>query len=157
MDINEKGTATIRLGPQATGYMAMKYKEKILQAASKVDEAIMGIQVNETWSRVKLHGVNLERYHQPIEQAEDFMKLPDDIKNAYPMIDMPSNPNWLLRPEKLRKRSRSAAHSSVIITLRSKKDVEEICRKGLWIYGKHCTADKFLPAGPDAFWGACSG
>ncbi|TGZ80809.1 hypothetical protein EX30DRAFT_371849 [Ascodesmis nigricans] len=111
-------------GPQATVNMAMEYKEKIFQAARKVDEDIMGIQVNDTWSRAKLHGVSLEQYHQLTAQAEDLTKQADDIKNASLLV---------------------------IITLRNKKDAEDICRKGLWIYGKHHSADKLLPAGPGAF------
>ncbi|TGZ76748.1 hypothetical protein EX30DRAFT_375220, partial [Ascodesmis nigricans] len=104
-----------------------------------------------------LHGVSLERYYQPIENKEGLKKLKEDIKNAYPTIDMPTNPKWLLRAEKLEERSHTVAHSFVIITLRNKKDAEWICRRGLWIYGKHHSADKFLSAGPDAFCETCSG
>ncbi|TGZ79891.1 hypothetical protein EX30DRAFT_349861 [Ascodesmis nigricans] len=129
--------------------MALNYKEQLLQAAHKVDDSIVGIQENETWTRVKLHGVSLARYYQT-EQEGDLKNLSDDIKNAYPEIDMPMNPMWLLRAEKLVERSRTVAHSSVVITLRNEKGVEWICRRGLWIYGKHHTADRFLPAGPDA-------
>ncbi|TGZ78394.1 hypothetical protein EX30DRAFT_292023, partial [Ascodesmis nigricans] len=115
------------------------------------------IQANETWTRIKLHGVSLERYYQPIENKEGLEKLTGDIKNAYPTIDMPTNPKWLLRAEKLEERSHMVAYSSVIITLRNKKGAEWICGRGLWIYGKYHSADKFLSAGPDAFCETCSG
>ncbi|TGZ76144.1 hypothetical protein EX30DRAFT_375775 [Ascodesmis nigricans] len=141
IDINAKGTATVRLGSHATGIMALEYKKELLQAACRGDESIADIQANETWTRIKLHSVSLERYYQPIENKEGLEKLTEDIKNAYPTIDMPTNPKWLLRAEKLEERSHTVAHSSVIITLRNKKEAELICGRGLWIYGKHHSAD----------------
>ncbi|TGZ76148.1 hypothetical protein EX30DRAFT_375766, partial [Ascodesmis nigricans] len=43
VDINAKGTASVRLGPYATGTMALKYKKELLQAACRVDESIADI------------------------------------------------------------------------------------------------------------------
>ncbi|TGZ79516.1 hypothetical protein EX30DRAFT_373060 [Ascodesmis nigricans] len=49
------------------------------------------------------------------------------------------------------------SHSSVIITIRSENDAEKIRQKGLWIYGKDHTADRYVQPGPDAFYDICCG
>lgn len=70
---------------------------------------------------------------------------------------MPLVPRWLLRPDLLQSRSLTASYSSVIITVRAKDDADDIRRKGLWIYGRHHKADRFIQSGPDAFCDICCG
>jgi len=160
VDINDRGTVTAKMGPNATGVMALKFKHALLNAAKSVDDSIEEMTPNETWTRLKLHGVRLSRYYTPEEHNEGgggLDRLREDLKNAFPHLDMPLEPRWLLRPDKLRSRASMVSHSSVVITLRSEKDAEEMRRTGLWLYGRHHTVEKYIPSGPDAFCDICCG
>ncbi|TGZ77551.1 hypothetical protein EX30DRAFT_351800 [Ascodesmis nigricans] len=158
---NEKGTVTARTGPKATGLMALNFKETLMKAARGVDNNVEQMKANETWHKLKLHAVSLNRYYHPDNNEEarekGLSQLKKDIENAYPEIDLPLKPRWLLHPERLRERANSITHSTAIITLRSGEDAERIRKEGLWIYGKQHTIDKYIQGGPDAFCEICCG
>lgn len=105
VDINTRGTVTAKMGPNATGEMAMKFKHTLLSAAKIVDDSIEEITPNETWPRLKLHGISLSRYYTPEEHNSGdevgLGRLREDLSNALPHLDMPLEPRWLLRPDKL--------------------------------------------------------
>jgi hypothetical protein len=42
--------------------MALRFKDIIIIAARSVDQGIIDIQQNETWTRLKIYGVSLNRY-----------------------------------------------------------------------------------------------
>jgi len=48
--------------PGATAEMLILYREIVIKAARKVDAGIVDIETNELWERVKMHGVNFDRY-----------------------------------------------------------------------------------------------
>lgn len=84
---NYRGTLTITTTPKCSGTMVLKYKDMIISATRKADPAIIDLTTNETWQRVKLHGVLLERYftrdssgldklRYELEAENDGMKIP---------------------------------------------------------------------------------
>ena len=59
---NERGTPAGLSTPNAPAEQLLSYRDTILRAARTVDPAIVDIVKNETWRRLKIHGVPLERY-----------------------------------------------------------------------------------------------
>ncbi|TGZ76209.1 hypothetical protein EX30DRAFT_391317 [Ascodesmis nigricans] len=158
METNEKRTVTACMGPKATGLIALIYKETLLKATKEVDTSIEQMVANETWHKLMLHAMSLERYYYPDNEElreKGLSQLKEDILNAYSEIDLPLKPRWLLHPERLWERANTASHSTVIITLRSGKDTEKVQREGLWIYGKQHTIKRYIQTGPDAFCEIC--
>ncbi|TGZ77556.1 hypothetical protein EX30DRAFT_351802 [Ascodesmis nigricans] len=113
VETNEKGTVTACMGPKATGLMALKFKETLLKATKEVDISIEQMEANETWHKLKLHAVSLDRYYYPDDEElreKGLSQLKEDILNAYPELDLPLKPRWLLHPKKLRERANTASH-----------------------------------------------
>jgi len=48
--------------PAATAEMLIRYREIVIKAARKVDTGIVDIESNKLWEKVKMHGVNFDRY-----------------------------------------------------------------------------------------------
>ncbi|TGZ83507.1 hypothetical protein EX30DRAFT_346291 [Ascodesmis nigricans] len=88
VEANKKGTVSACTGPKATGIIALNFKEALLKAARGVDNNIEQMKTNETWHKLKLHAVNLNRYYHS-DNGEEVRErgrshLKEDIENAYP-------------------------------------------------------------------------
>ena len=59
---NTRGCLSTITTPAATAEMLIRYREIVIKAARKVDAGIVDIETNELWERVKMHGVNFDRY-----------------------------------------------------------------------------------------------
>ena len=59
---NTRGCLSTITTPGATAEMLIKYREIVIKAAGKVDAGIVDIETNELWERVKMHGINFDRY-----------------------------------------------------------------------------------------------
>ncbi|TGZ81927.1 hypothetical protein EX30DRAFT_348316 [Ascodesmis nigricans] len=137
VEVNGKGSVTAKMGPRATGIMALKYKATLVRAAGEADRAVEELKANETWHKLKLHAVRLNQYCHPETESntpeEGLARLKEDIFNAYPEMDIPLTLKWLLHPEKLRERANTASCSMVILTLRDGKVAGRIKKEGILI------------------------
>src|SRR6266576_460067 len=59
---NSRGTLAGLSTPFAPVSQLLAYKDTILRSVRTVDPGIVNITANETWKRVKIHGVPLVRY-----------------------------------------------------------------------------------------------
>jgi hypothetical protein len=59
---NTRGCLPMITTPGATAEMLIRYWEIVIKAARKVDAGIVDIETNKLWERVKMHGVNFDRY-----------------------------------------------------------------------------------------------
>jgi len=59
---NTRGCLSTITTPGATAEMLIKYREIVIKVARKVDAGIVDIETNELWEKVKMHGVNFDRY-----------------------------------------------------------------------------------------------
>jgi len=59
---NTRECMTTITTPGATADMLIRYREIVIKAARKVDAGIVDIETNELWEKVKMHGVNFDRY-----------------------------------------------------------------------------------------------
>ncbi|TGZ76164.1 hypothetical protein EX30DRAFT_378139 [Ascodesmis nigricans] len=84
--VNGTGTVTAKMGPKATGNIALNYKETLLKAAEVADSAVEELRANETWHRLKLHAVSLNRYYHPETDSntpeKGLARLKEDILNV---------------------------------------------------------------------------
>jgi len=59
---NTRGCFSTITTPGATADTLIRYREIMIKAARKVDAGIVAIEKSEIWERVKMHGVNFDRY-----------------------------------------------------------------------------------------------
>jgi len=59
---NTRGCLSTITAPQAMAEKLIRYREIVIKAARKVSTGIVDIEMNGLWERVKMHGVNFDRY-----------------------------------------------------------------------------------------------
>jgi len=59
---NTRGCLSTITTPGATAEMLIRYREFVIKAARKVDTGIVDIETSEPWEKVKMHGINFDRY-----------------------------------------------------------------------------------------------
>ena len=59
---NVRGTITALAGPNASADMLVAWKEVVVKAARRIDQGIIDIEKNETWEKVKMHGISFDQY-----------------------------------------------------------------------------------------------
>jgi len=59
---NTQGCRSMIATPAATAEMLIRYRQIVMKAARNVDAGSVDIETNELWERVKMHGVNFDRY-----------------------------------------------------------------------------------------------
>jgi hypothetical protein len=59
---NIYGCLSTIMTPGAIADILIKYSEIVVKAARKVDAGIVDIVTNKLWEKVKMHGVNFDRY-----------------------------------------------------------------------------------------------
>jgi hypothetical protein len=59
---NDRGTITGTTMEMCTAEDLRRYEDTIIQAARTVDRCIVGFEENETWQRLKIHGIPFIRY-----------------------------------------------------------------------------------------------
>ena len=81
-----RGTLTAAATKGATGAMVIKFKEVILKAIRKHDDRIVDLRTNEHWTRVKIHGLELNRYGK---SPEGLRILRQEIEAENPGVIIP--------------------------------------------------------------------
>ena len=59
---NGRGTITGVTVPTASAEMLLNYRGTMIRAARTQDVGIMGVELNEIWKRIKIHGIPLAQY-----------------------------------------------------------------------------------------------
>ena len=156
---NEKGTLAGLSTPNTPDEQLLNYRDTILRAARTVDPAIIDIVKNETWKRLKMHGVLLERY-LPVEKGTfGLNKLGAEIESENQGVEIPMEMSWLGRVPNIKQRFKNAEVRGRLVTfmVRGQEMADLIIRRGLRILEKHYQAEAFIEVRPDTICGACSG
>ena len=135
----------------------LHFRDTILRAARTVDPAIVNITANETWKRLKIHGVPLERYLG--KGTFGLNKLRAEIESENEGVEIPMEMRWLGRVPDIKQRFKNAEvrGASVTFVVRGQQMADRIIRGGLRVLGKHYRAEAFIEVRPDSICGACSG
>jgi len=153
---NTRGCLSTITTPAATAEMLIRYREIVIKAARKVDAGIVDIETNELWERVKMHGVNFDRYLGK-KTGGGLEKLKQELQAENEGAVLPLAINWIGGPKNVqKKKAEGKKASSVVFAVKGSKMAEKVLKGGLRVAGVKYDVEKFMNAGPDSFCGVCS-
>jgi len=153
---NTRGCLTTITTPGATAEMLIWYREIVIKAAKKVDAGIVDIETNELWERVKMHGVNFDRYLGK-KTGGGLEKLRLELQAENEGVVLPLAINWIGGLKAVhRKKAEGKKASSVVFAVKGSKMAKKVLKEGLRAAGVKNDVEKFMNAGPDSFCGVCS-
>jgi len=153
---NTRGCLSTITTPAATAEMLIRYRDIVIKAARKVDAGIVDIETNELWERVKMHGVNFDRYLGK-KTGGGLEKLRQEVQAENEGVVLPLAINWIGGPKDVqKKKGEGKKASSVVFAVEGSKMAENVLKGGLRAAGVKYDVEKFVNAGPDSFCGVCS-
>jgi len=128
----------------------------VIKAARKVDTGIVDIETNELWERVKMHGVNFDRYLGK-KTGGGLEKYRQELQAENEGVVFPLAINWIGGPKDVqKKKAEGKKASSVVFAVKGSKMAENVLKGGLRAAGVKYDVEKFMNARPDSFCGVCS-
>jgi len=153
---NTRGCLSTITTPLATAEMLIRYREIVIKAARKVDAGIVDIETNELWEKVKMHGVNFDRYLGK-KTGGGLEKLRQELQAENEGVVLPLAISWIGGPKDVqKKKAEGKKASSVVFAVKGSKMAEKVLKGGLRAAGMKFDVEKFINAGPDSFCGVCS-
>jgi len=123
----------------------------VIKAARKVDAGIVDIETNELWERVKMHGVNFDRYLGK-KTGGGLEKLRQELQTENEGVVLPLAINWIGGPKDVqKKKGEGKKASSVVFAVKGIKMAEKVLKGGLRAAGVKYDVEKFMNAGLDSF------
>ena len=127
----------------------------MIKAARKVDAGIVDIETNELWEKVKMHGVNFDRYLGK-KTGGGLEKLRSELQAENEGVVLPLAISWIGGPKDVqKKKSEGKKASSVVFAVKGSKMAEKVLKGGLRAAGVKYDVERFMTAGPDSFCGVC--
>ena len=145
MTRNAKGTNSANVTRGADADMLLLFKAVALEAARKADAGIVDIRSSETYQRIKIARIPLNRYLDNL----DLLRCELEAENAGLLIPTPIR--WLRSPSRME----GATGGSVVISVSDRKVAERLTKEGIRAAGRRMIADKFLPLAADSQCGLC--
>jgi hypothetical protein len=154
--LNEKGVLTGLVRDRTNAQQFLHYNDIILLAARRVDSGVIAVESNETWMRLKIHGVPLLRYMKQEDPAEGLRLLREEIEAENPGVTIPIA-GWLTAPRLVKARwSRNEiSSSSVVLAVKERSAADRLRTTGLKAAGVHYKVERYIPGGPDAICSRC--
>jgi len=153
---NTRGCLSTITTPAATAEMLIRYREIVIKAARKVDAGIVDIETVELWEKVKMHGVNFDRYLGK-KTGGGLEKLRQELQAENEGVVLPLAISWIGGPKDVqKKKAEGKKASSVVFAVKGSKMAERVLKGGLRAAGMKFDVEKFIKAGPDSFCGVCS-
>jgi len=153
---NTRGCLSTITTPAATAEMLIQYREIVIKAARKVDPGIVDIETNELWEKVKMHGVNFDRYLGK-KTGGGLEKLRQELQAENEGVGFPLAISWIGGPKDVQKKKvEGKKASTVVFAVEGSKMAEKVLKGGLRVAGVKYDVERFMNAGPDSFCGVCS-
>ena len=153
---NTRGCLSTITTPGATAEMLIKYREVVIRAARRVDTGIVDIETSELCERVKMHGVNFDRYLGK-KTGGGLEKLRSELQAENEGVVLPLAISWIGGPKDVQKKKvEGKKASSVVFAVKGSKMAERVLKGGLRAAGTKYEVERFATAGPDSFCGVCS-
>jgi hypothetical protein len=153
---NTRGCLSTITTAGATADMLIRYREIVIKAARKVDAGIVDIETNELWERVKMHGVNFDRYLGK-KTGRGLEKLRQELQAENEGVVLPLAISWIGEPKDVQKKKGDGKKaSSVVFAVKGSKMAEKVLKGGLRAAGVKYDVERFMTACPDSFCGVCS-
>jgi len=153
---NTQGCLSTITTPGATAKMLIRYREIVIKVARKVDAGIVDIETNELWERVKMHGVNFDRYLGK-KTGGGLEKLRQELQAENEGVALPLAISWIEGPKDVQKKKAEGKKASLVVfAVKGSKMAEQVLKGGLRAVGVKYDVERFMTAGPDSFCGVCS-
>jgi len=131
--------------------MLIWYREIVLKAVRKVDAGIVDIETNELWERVKMHGVNCDRYLGK-KTGGGLEKLRQELQAENEGVVLPLAINWIGGLKDVqKKKAEGMKASSVVFAVKGSKMAEKVLKGGLRVAGVRYEVERFMNARLDSF------
>jgi hypothetical protein len=152
---NAKGMLTALTRKDSNARQLLHYKDTILIAARKADPGIIDVQSNETWAKLKIHGVPLDLYNL---DAHGLQTLREDIEAENPGVVIPIAPRWVGSQRRLKERHDQGEirGASVMFSVQDKRIAERLLTTGLRAAGRPYRVERYAIDGPDSICENCS-
>ena len=111
---NTRGCLSTITTPGATAEMLIKYREIVIKAARKVDAGIVDIKTNELWERVKMHGVNFDRYLGK-KTGGGQEKLRSELQAENEGVVLPLAISWIGGPKDVQQKKLKGKKASSVV------------------------------------------
>jgi len=153
---NTRRCLTAITTPGATAEMLIRHREIVIKAARKVDAGIVDIETNELCERVKMHGVNFDRYLGK-KTGQGLEKWRAELQAENKGVVLTLAINWIGGPKDVQKKKGDGKKaSSVVFAVKGSDMAERVLKGGLRAAGIKYDVEKFMNAGPDSFCGVGS-
>jgi hypothetical protein len=153
---NTRGCLSTIMTPGATAEMLIRYREIVIKAARKVDVGIVDIETNELWERVKMHGVNFDRYLGK-KMGGGLEKLRQKFQAENEGVVLPLAISLIGGPKDVQKKMGEGRWAStVVLAVKGSKMAEKVLKGGLWAAGVKYDVERCITARPDSFCRVCS-
>jgi len=142
---NTRGYLSTIMTPGATAEMLIRYAEIVIKTARKVDAAIVDIETSELWERVKMHGVNFDRYlGKKTGGGPEKLRLELQAENEG--VVWPLTISRIGGPKDVQKtKSKGKKASSVVFAVKGSKMAEKVLKGGLRVAGVKYDGEKLWP------------
>jgi hypothetical protein len=154
---NENGVLTGLVEDKTNARQFLRYADLILLAARKADPGlgVIAVESNETWARLKIHGVQLQRYMRD-DPAEGLQLLREEIEAENPGVQIPTA-GWLVAPRWIKERwlREEIKSSSVVLAVKDRAVADRLRTKGLKAAGVYYAVERYVAEGPDVICARC--
>jgi ElaB/YqjD/DUF883 family membrane-anchored ribosome-binding protein len=152
---NENGVLTGLVEDKTNARQFLRYADLILLAARKADPGVIAVESNETWARLKIHGVQLRRYMRD-DPAEGLQLLREEIEAENPGVQIPTA-GWLVAPRWIKERwlREEIKSSSVVLAVKDRAVADRLRTKGLKAAGVYYAVERYVAEGPDVICARC--
>jgi hypothetical protein len=152
---NAKGMLTALTRKDSNARQFLHFKDIILIAARKADPGIISVQSNETWAKLKIHGVPLNLYDM---DARGLQTLREDIEAENPGVVIPIPPRWVGSQRRIRERHAQGEirGATVMFAIQDKRVAERLLTTGLRAAGRSYRVERYTIEGPDSLCAKCN-
>jgi hypothetical protein len=154
---NQRGTVTAVTREGCSAEVLMRYADTVIKHARMFDPTIIGLDTNENWPRLKVHGLPLERYVG--KGTFGLGKLREEIEADNEGVKVPIEARWLGRLEDIKKRwiEKRTFASTAVIAVKGEAVAAGLVRHGVWVCGRRLEVTPFEEIRPDTQCGTCCG
>jgi hypothetical protein len=153
--MNRRGTLTAITHQNATAEMALLYRDIIIKAARSVNKGIIDVEGNESWGRLKIHTILLERYMG--KGTDGLQKMREEIQAENQGVTISAQVRWLSNPRTIKEREHRGeiTASSVVFMGKVKKVAQRLVSKGVTTAGVRYKVEPYTNPGPDSLCELC--
>ena len=137
---SKTGQLSLELAEYNSSSEFLAKKDYVIKVVRQLDPNVTGVQAGETWSRIKVYGVDLNRYfqHEGLAVAQEEIELQNGIS-------LPMQPRWLVSTTRIQESN--LTRSTLVVTLRDSQGVGKLLQTGLVFGGKTYKIAKYWEAG----------